>query len=164
MNPFEEPPQTIQQPVAGNISRLFGEATQQAKESVLSEATDLGKAAMSISGQMKVAKRSGDVGWMNRLKAHANKLVGVLWEFIKKAIELAVFKLVLELCAQIMNSIMDALTSRGNNKMEITTPGVYLQPKGGPAQQATSNYSNTSTYSSRPGNPFDYRPSSVSPW
>lgn len=165
VNPFEDiTPETA---AAGpNFSHIFGEATEAAKASVLSEAVGMSKTAHTIAQQAKQAHKSGNMAWLGKLHEYANRLKDMLVEFIKKAIELAVFKLVLELCAMIMNSIVDALSRRGNQRMEITTPGVYLQPKAATAGSSSQPAGATSSgYAARSTNPFDYRSNSdISPW
>lgn len=164
VNPFEDVVDTPQSEggVGGSlkIAKIFGDATEEAKQSALAEASSMAKAAHSINSQMNMARKTGNSAWMQKLRAAAQRLGAMLWDFIKKAVELAVFKLVIELCAMIMNSVLDALTKRGNQKMDITTPGVFFQPKTATGSTTTQ----TSSYS--PGsNPFDYRSASgISPW
>lgn len=169
-NPFEDP--SGSSPFGGGsaaakVTQIFGEATEAAKASALAEASDMAKTANTISQQAKMAEKSGNVAWLKKLQGFAARLGNMLVEFIKKAIELAVFKLVLELCAMIMNAIVDALTRRGNQRMEITTPGVFIQPRAAAAAGApgaAAPAAPAAGYSPRT-NPFDYRPGAeVSPW
>lgn len=161
VNPFEDVAPKPES-TAPNLVKIFGEASEMAKESVLSEAVDMAKAAYAISGQAKQAQKSKNWAWLGKLQQYAVRLKNMLVEFVKKAIELAVFKLVLELCAMIMNAIVDALSKRGNQRMDITTPGVFLQNK--PNTTGASG-STTGGYAPSSGNPFDYRNSAaVSPW
>lgn len=164
VNPFEDiVPDAAT--VTPKITQIFGEATEAAKASALSEAVDMAKTASLISNQAKQAQKSGNVAWLNKLQEYAIRLKSMLVEFIKKAIELAVFKLVLELCAMIMNAIVDALSRRGNQRMEITTPGVYLQNRPATAGATGGSSAGSSGYGQSSGNPFDYRSSAaVSPW
>lgn len=162
-NPFEDTsPNAFS--AAPKVSQIFGEATETVKASVLSEAVDMAKTANTVAQQARLARKTGNIAWLNKLQDFAHRLGHMLVEFIKKAIELAVFKLVLELCAMIMNAIVEALTKRGNQRMEITTPGVFLQTRPATAGASASGGVSSSGYSPK-ANPFDYRTSSeVSPW
>lgn len=142
-----------------SVTGAFSEATAEAKESILAEATRLGNAAIHLDREVNRAKKSGNAPWLRSLQGFAERLGHALVEFVKKAIELAIFKLVLELCAMVMNSVMSALAKKGFGGMELSTPGVYLQ-KPVESQPAQQRYQSGNPFAG----PFGQQASSVSPW
>ena len=145
LNPFDgfDSSSTTSSP---DIAKIFGESTEAAKRNILSEATDLGRAAKKLDSQHDKAMQSGSATWQARVRKFALRLRDAaasflarlgkaMGEFIVKAIELAVFKLVLELCAMVMVSVMAALTAKGGQRMDISTPGVFMNPTSGAAPQ-----------------------------
>jgi len=146
-------------------NRMVREAAQEAKASVMQEAKSLLSASKNVSDQMNMAQKTGDVKWMMRLRSYAERILWMLGDFVKKAIHLAVCKLLLELCAMVISHLMNTLIKGGNRSMDITTPGVAYIGNGAPQQQQGMGGPSTS------GNPFatgyDSRFSTsnmVSPW
>jgi hypothetical protein len=150
-------------PFGGNvISEAFKSATTEAEASVLNEVSDLARAAHNLDSQMSMATKTKNPLWLLKLKGFALRLGEALLDFVKRAIELAIFKLVLELCAMIMNSIMAALTKKGMGPMDVSTPGIYMQKTATAGTQSSAAPSYTSG-----SNPFSGtfgQSSAVSPW
>jgi hypothetical protein len=115
---------------------------------LVEEAKDLWNAAQSLESQAKLARKNKDWVWLRKIEGMALKVLDYLWEFIKKAVVLAVFKFIAELCAMILNSVMDALMKKGGQRMDITTNGVAWT--GGPVQPAAAAASTTSPSYSDP--------------
>ena len=152
-SPFAE-----SRPSAGP-SQIFAEASETAKASVFAEAEQLGQAATSLAEQAYAAKKHGDGPWLQSLRESAKRLGAMLLEFIKKAVELAIFRGLLELCAMAMNAVVEALTKRGNRGFDVATPGIYVNPRNAaaPSPQAAGAYA-------RNMSPYDMRPAAASPW
>lgn len=80
-----------------------------------------------------------------------------LLEFAKRAIQLAIFKFVLEMCAQILKNIMDAMTAKGFSAMDISTKGISYSGDG--AARPTNTTFNANPF----GSPFSHSGFS-NPW
>ena len=76
-----------------------------------------------------------------------------LVDFIKKAFVLAIFKFVMELCAQIVQSLVQAMVNKNQKPVEISTQGVFFTV---PGQQAPQQTPTTGTNQNRSSfdNPF----------
>ena len=114
---------------------------------------------MSIKKQAGAAARSGNTGLLFRLRGYALELAKIATDFIRQAVIIAAAKFVLELCALVINSIMDAITRGGKASIDITTPNVRymadgVKPTG--AAPVQGGYQNPFA-TSYPGQP-------VSPW
>jgi hypothetical protein len=153
----------------------FGGADEQSesKEEMLGEAKDMLKAAFKIQSQVKLAKKRKDHAWLGKLREIATRLKSMLVEFVIRAIELAVFKFIVELCAMIMNSIMDSLVKKGKPALEISTGGVLYAGKSASIQQQTPQQQYSALGGSGTRNdPFQHvaygnngsSPHNVAPW
>lgn len=166
-NPFDNVPRTqgaIADPFAesrpkAGPSEIFAEATESAKESIFAEAAQIGEVASSLARQAQAAKKHGDASWLQSLRESAKRLGAMLLEFIKKAVELAIFRGLLELCAMAMNAVVEALTKRGNRGFDVATPGIHVTPR----SPAGSNYPPAGAYV-RGASPYDMRAAAASPW
>lgn len=103
---------------------LFGESLEEAKEEVIKEAT-IGGVVDEFAKNVRFAKRTNNTSLMSKLIAFGKKLLASILEFAKKAVEIAVYKFVLELCAMAIRSIMELVATKGNQRLDITTPGVH---------------------------------------
>ena len=95
------------------------------------------RTAESLNRQAKMARRNKDRAWEDRIRGYARDLLAIATRFAKEAVRLALSKLVLELCAMVINHIMDLLKSGGHKDMDITTPHVFYgrpAPQSGPSQ------------------------------
>jgi hypothetical protein len=63
-------------------------------------------------------------------------------EFAKQAVEIAVSKFLVELCAMIIAGISAALMKKHSRGVEISTPGVFYNSNGAAPTQAQSSPSN----------------------
>ncbi len=158
VNPFEAEPASKGNFTAESASNIFRMSTQEAKENIIAEASDLGKAAFKLNDQLRSARKTKDKRWLSKLETAAKKLGAMLLKFLKHAIELAAFKLVIEFCALVMTAVFDALVGKGNKPMEISTPGVYFsRPSASGPSTSGGPYQRTS--------PYDYgRTATASPW
>lgn len=128
VNPFET--DSPMQNLTAKLPGLAGEAAQQAKEEVMSDAGALFEATRSFQQSASAASRSRNVRWQKKLKQYGGQLLRMIGDFIVRAVQLAIAKFVLELCAMIINTIMQSLTKMGNAKMDITSPNVYYSGNG----------------------------------
>lgn len=141
---------------AGTKGSLFGESLEEAKEEVIKEAT-IGDVVDDFAKKVRFAKRTNNVSLMSKLIAFGKKLLASILEFAKKAVEIAVYKFVLELCAMIIRSVMDLVTSKGNQRLDITTPGVHYNTA---TTTATGAPSSASPFES----PYYQRATASIPW
>lgn len=134
-SPFDCPPleETPPQPAAAEPAKLR----------LVEEAADLWDTAKTLEAQARFARKNRDWAWLKKIEGVAHKLLDYLWEFVKKAVLLAVFKFIAELCAMILNSVMDALMKKGGQRMDITTGGVAWTG-GAPQPAAAANNPQTS--------------------
>lgn len=144
-------------------ANVIKEATNEAKVSALQDAKHLYNAARNLSNQAAMAKKIGSQSWLDKIRDYGRRLALMLMDFVKKAVHLAACKLLLELCAMIISKLMDTLI-KGNNKMDITTPGVAYYGQGAhPGMQHPGMQNNNNPFSGG----FDQRFSAgaaVSPW
>jgi hypothetical protein len=133
-------------------SSPFGVVDRAKEETTDNLAGILGDTAR-LSGKVNEAKRTGNKAFLVWAKQQASQLASVLGEFIKRAIQLAIFKFALELCSMAIKSLMEALNKRGYGAMDVSTKGVAYHGDG-VAQQRSGNYT---------GNPFD-SPAFNKPW
>jgi hypothetical protein len=131
-------------------SRILDEA----KEATLGNvAAALGEAG-SLGKKMNEAKKSGNSAFLVWASDQIRKLSAILFEFVKRAVQLAIFKFALELCSMAIKALMEALTSRGYGAMDVSTKGVMYHGDGAP--NVRTGYS---------GSPFDtpsFAP--IKPW
>lgn len=166
-NPFEVDTSTQSNDFTANpfdAPSIITHAAGMAKEQILSEAGNIFQAARALDTGMKQAAKSKNEAWMTKLHSLGQKLLEVVSEFMKRAIQLALAKFVLELCAMVINQIMAALAKAGSGRMDISSPNVYYNGNGQP-QVATQNnpYGN---YSRSPfeGGLYSHATNSASPW
>lgn len=127
-----------------NTGSPFGgpapQPTEAVKRSAFEEVQQIKIAADTVKEATRRAKASGNRKRLAYLSGLANELMVMLAEFIKKAFVLAVFKFVMELCAQIVQSLVQAMVNRNQKPVEISTPGVFFTHPGQqtpPASQQT---------------------------
>jgi len=132
-NPFDLVPEMEQ----GAKGSIFREAAQEASETIFEEAKDLLGSAMSLKSQAQMARKAGNYSWMMKIQSYALQVLDLVFNFLKKAIVIAAAKFVLEMCALIINQIMDSLGKRGNSKIDISTPNVHYVPRGQMAPGST---------------------------
>lgn len=140
-------------------SEVFKEAARGATKNVVEEAGNLLGAAFAVRKQAWQAQRSGNTGWLLRLRGYAMELSKIAIDFVKQAVVIAVAKFVLELCALVINSIMDAVTKGGKGKIDISTPNVHYMADGVKPATATTTQNGYQ-------NPFasSFQGQTVSPW
>jgi hypothetical protein len=125
----------------------------------LADAGELMGAALLLKQNTTQAIKQGNRPWLGQLKGNAKELASAAGGFIKQALIIAIAKFVLEVCALVINSIMDSLNKRGKAGVEITTPNVRYSAPGsvppGPTQTQRS-YSNPfeAAFSSASVSPF----------
>lgn len=117
------------------------------REVELSDVGNTIKEAHSLSKNMEQAKSEGNWIFIDWMADKARAVAGHLYEFMKRAIQLALFKFALEFCAMIIRSLMEALTSGGYGAMDVSTKGVVYHGEG-----AFSNNRPSGGFSN---NPFD---------
>lgn len=88
-----------------------------------------------------VGKTSGtkDKKLITRCLSFGEKLVAILWNLTKQALNMAVQKFFIELCAMVIASLGTAWANRGNRPFDITTPGVFFNAPGSQPVMATTN-------------------------
>jgi hypothetical protein len=80
----------------------------------------------------QVAKAVGSGGrMMGALEDMTRKVIGRFFEFVKQAVEIAITKFVVELCAMIIAALGAAITAKHKRPMDITASGVSYN-NGGP--------------------------------
>jgi len=98
-NPFDSPP--------------FEEATKEpvaTKPTLAAEAKDLLGTARSLENQAFLAKKTRNWAWLEKIKSLAWRLMGVLWDFTKKALLLSLFNFIVEICNQVLSSATEGLS------------------------------------------------------
>lgn len=151
-----------------DVGKVFGSAASEAKSQVYEGAKQMFDAAHDLNASMRLARKTKNYRWLAKLKELGQQLLAIAYAFFKKAVQLALAKFVLELCAMTINSIMQALTKEGTGRMDITSPNVHYLPNGQPAATSAvpqNPYGAAAPYRS----PFDgglYAAAggSVSPW
>ena len=168
-NPFATE-EVVTDPVFGgnpfDAVGIVASAASEAKESVLSEAGHIFKAAQNINQGVNLAIKNKNGYWLNYLKELGRDLLVTAKAFAKKAIQLALAKLVLEFCAMTINYIMSALIKAGGGKMDISSPNVYFTGNGQQPAAATPQGNPYGNYSRSPfeGGLYSQASSSVSGW
>lgn len=114
------------------FANAFTQASQTAKTEILTEAKNIADTAYTLKRSFIQAKKSGNHAWMQKLASYGKELMELALEFFKRAIQLALAKLVLELCAQVIDNIMIALRRSGQGRVEITSPHVHYVGNGMP--------------------------------
>ncbi len=122
-------------------------------QSAFAELHEIKAAADSVGEATRRAKKSGDSRTLKYLQSLANEVMTMLVDFIKKAFVLAIFKFVMELCAQIVQSLVQAMVNKNQKPVEISTQGVFFTV---PGQQAPQQTPTTGTNQNRSSfdNPF----------
>lgn len=110
---------------------------------------DLLKTAKIIENQARFAKKTRNRIWLEKLQRLASQMMAQVGEYLKKAIELAIYKFVVELCAMIMSALLSAWTKKGGKPMDITTSGVFYN-SGGTAQPQQSQGFATTRHDNNP--------------
>lgn len=83
----------------------------------------------------------------------SRRILSQFWSFAKQAIEIALSKFLVELCAMIIAGISAALASRHKMSVDISTPGVFYN-KNGQTVSTPPNSSQGSLWDKR-DSPFD---------
>ncbi len=104
---------------------------------------DLLKTAKVIESQVRFARKTGNRIWLEKLQRLASQMIAQVGEYLKKAIELAIYKFVVELCAMIMSALLSAWTKKGGKPMDITTSGVFYNSGGAPQPQQSQGFATT---------------------
>ena len=137
---------------AAEVRSPFSVVDQAREETADSLIGALGDAA-KLNSKIHEAKRTGNKAFLVWAQEQGCQLARVLGEFIKKAVQLAIFKFALELCSMAIKSLMEALNKRGYGAMDVSTKGVAYHGDG-TVQQKPAGFS---------GNPFD-SPAFTRPW
>lgn len=112
-----------------------GPSVEQAKDSILKEVSDHVLQAKALASGVKQARKEGNNLFLLWAAEQARLILRSIGTFIKRAIELAIFKFVLELCAMVIKTLMEALTKKGYSTMDVSTKGVVYHGDN-PAPQA----------------------------
>lgn len=125
------------------------------------ELKDIKSAAESVVEATQRAKKSGDSKTLKYLRGLARDIFQMMVTFVENAIRLAIFKFVIELCAQIVQSLVQAMVDKNQKPVEISTPGVYFTVPGQQAQQTptTNNQQRPSSFDNPFGDVFNRRSS-----
>lgn len=75
---------------------------------------------------------------LNRIVELGRSLFQKLTSYAKTAVELAVHKFVVELCAMVISAVFAALSRKGYGGMDISTKDVFYRQPGAAAQPASS--------------------------
>ena len=136
----------------------FGGGPDPFKEEVVrsafTELHEIKAAADSVKEATQRAKKTGDRRVLNYLQSLANEVMSMLVEFIKKAFVLAIFKFVMELCAQIVQSLVQAMVNKNQKPVEISTQGVFFTLPGQQTPQQTPTTGGQQNSRSSFDNPF----------
>lgn len=100
------------------------------------------------------ARKSKDTTLIDKCVALGEKLLVVLWNLTKKALEMAVQKFVIELCAMVIAALGAVWANRGNKPFDISTPGVYFNNGTTQPAAATTNTTTTQSRQSSFGDPW----------
>ena len=100
-----------------SFSSPFGETTKEAvkkpqKAGPVQEAKDLLDAAITLESQARLARKTKNWNWLKKLEGIARKILNILWDFTKKAMMLAVFNFIVDLCTMILGSVSKSLTEQ----------------------------------------------------
>jgi hypothetical protein len=140
-------------------------ATNGAVAATAADFATLGKLEEEVRNYTKKASRatyaSGGNRYVNRLKSFAEALIAKLVEYGKKALDIALHKFVIELCAMVISSLFAALARKGYGTMDISTGDVYY--RNGSGAGSTKPVSAQPTTDTR--NPFaDWSGRTASAW
>jgi hypothetical protein len=104
------------------------------------------QAHKAATGKSKLAEAFAEV---------ASKILTQFWGFLKQAVELALSKFLVELCAMIIAGISAALASRQGRHVDISTPGVFYNKSGAQAPTPQANNSTQGSLWDNSRSPFD---------
>lgn len=113
----------------------------------------------SYSKEAAAAASSRSARFIDGFVSLSGKLLEKFWTFAKQAVEIALSKFLVELCAMIIAGISAALLNRQNRSVDISTPGVFYNKAGtqpaspGAASSTQSNLWDNNRGSN--GSPFD---------
>lgn len=112
----------------------------------------------------RVAATSWNSRALNSVIRFGHDLLRRLGEYARRALDLAMHKFIVELCAMVISAVFAALTKKGYGGMDISTKDVYFRSGNGPGPQATSTQSSQSSSSGK--NPFESwtTPNTASAW
>jgi hypothetical protein len=85
----------------------------------LVDAKDMLGVARSLESQARLAQKTKNWVWMEKIKSLAQQLVKMLWGFIKEAFKICVFSFILEICNRVLASATEGLSK---HKLQVTTP------------------------------------------
>lgn len=71
----------------------------------------------------------------------SRRILAKFVDFAKQAVEIAVSKFLVELCAMIIAGISAALMKKHSRGVDISTPGVFYNPNGSQSQNSQSSQS-----------------------
>lgn len=139
-SPFKEVIQPLNQGEFASSS-VFGQAkpAPEPKRATMSEAEEMLKTARVIESQARFARKTGNRAWLTKLRGYAESMLAQVGVYLKKAVEIAIYKFVVELCAMIMSALVGALNKKGGKPMDITTPGVFYSGQPGYQQQPAAH-------------------------
>jgi hypothetical protein len=113
-------------------SSPFEEASKEplvSKTEVVKEAVELLGTAHQLESQAKLARKTKNWAWLMKIEGLARKLLSLLWDFTKKAMLLAVFNFVSELCTMILGAALASLSKYKTLGPAPASPGVnYNDP------------------------------------
>ena len=129
----------IQEPfdLSSTATDIISDSVDQAQEETLRGFDDIGEIVDGFSRKVRSAKSTNNKTALTKLKEFGMSLLKTVLGFIKKAVEIAVFKFVLELCAMVIKNIMESIAGKSGQSIEISTPNVfYNHGNNRPAYQA----------------------------
>jgi hypothetical protein len=78
-----------------------------------------------------------------------------LWSIAKQAVEIAVSKFLLELCAMVISAVGASIYKKYSRHVDITTPGVSYTSSGGATMNNSSSSAPPQNLWTNSGSPFD---------
>jgi hypothetical protein len=104
------------------------------KVELFEEAGDLLKAAKTLEGQVRLAKKTKNAGWLEKLGGYAKRTGVALGNIAKQALAITILNGVIELCNMILSAVLKSLSER-KAAYGVTTP----------AQSSQTNYNDPFT-------------------
>lgn len=81
--------------------------------------SDIRDTVSNLRNAATMAKKRGNVALLDKIKELAGEVVKYLWKFAKIAFSIAVHKFVIEMAAQIMQTVMNSLLTAFNGKKDV---------------------------------------------
>lgn len=105
--------------------------------------------------QASIAARSGPSRVADAFVEASRRILAKFTEFAKQAVEIAISKFLVELCAMIIAGISAALMSRHKRGIDISTPGVFYNPGGSATAAPASGQHNQGSLWGNSSNSYD---------